>query len=56
MKFLSLRMDELSGISPEMKMYINQSISDKTVMGIKKDRRIFLVDVPSAPINKVSYF
>ena len=53
MRYLSIRMDELSGISPVMKMYINQSISDKTIMGIKKDRRIFLADVPTAPIKKV---
>ena len=53
MRYLSIRMDELSGITPVMKMYINQSISDKTIMGIKKDRRVFLADVPTAPIKKV---
>ena len=40
MNFLSIRMEELSSISPELKVYINQAITDKSV-GIKKDRRIF---------------
>lgn len=54
MKLLSIRIDELSGISPEMKMYVNQAFSDRSI-GIRKDRRIFLADVSSTPINKVFY-
>lgn len=54
MKLLSIRIDELSGISPEMKIYINQAFSDRSI-GIRKDRRVFLADVSSAPINKVFY-
>ena len=54
MKLLSIRIDKLSGISPEIKIYINQAFSDRSVC-IRKERRVFLADVSSAPINKAFF-
>jgi len=56
-KLLSLRLDheDLKDISAEAKLYVSQATTDKTV-GIRRDRRIFLSDMPSAAINKVCMY
>lgn len=53
-EYLSLRLDEVPGLNPAMKEFINTKLLDKSI-GIKRDRKIFIMTLPKHgnPTTKV---
>ena len=47
-KCLSVRLEHIPGLQPATILSLNKAMADKNI-GIKKDRRIFLVTVPTNP-------
>lgn len=43
--YLSIRLDYIPGLQPASKTFIIKSVADKSI-GIKSDRRLFLMEVP----------